>query len=52
MKKICFDKFRGKKMNLHNPVKRPIHVIIYLHAVLSFVKTAFKIIFRCTCRYN
>lgn len=27
-------------------------MLIYLHAVLSLVKNAFKSIFRCTCSYN
>lgn len=53
MKIKCFVQNRKwKNKNLHNLVKRPIQVLIYLYAVLSLVKNAFKSIFRCTCSYN
>lgn len=43
--KKCFVQNRKwkKNKNLHNLVKRPIHVLIYLHAVLSLVKMRSKV---------
>lgn len=51
-KNVLFKIENEKNKNIHNLVKRPIQVLIYLYAVFSLVKNAFKSIFRCTCSYN